>query len=101
VIDSKTYPSLKLKVQELSLIYRDLKISKSRALRAYQNLLVDNIKPAHPDAVRVLKAQMKNDISRLRQKLVRNISKKLRGIRAKKEEEPGVVLCIQEAPRRG
>ena len=56
LITKKNYSGLKLTVQELNLIQRDLKINKSRILRSYQCLLIDHIKPAHPDAVRVLKA---------------------------------------------
>ena len=56
LITKQNYSGLKLTVQELNLIQWDLKINKSRILRSYQWLLIDHIKPAHPDAVRVLKA---------------------------------------------
>lgn len=55
VLTKQNYQGLTLNTHEIELINKDLKISRSRVIKAYQNLLVNNIKPAHPDVVRELR----------------------------------------------
>ena len=81
---------------EIETIKGDLKINRSRTLRHFSNLLIDNIKPAHPDHVRELKELIRNQVSRIRQKIVnRHCSKQVARSSGKKTEEENVVQCIQ------
>lgn len=94
-ITKKNFGTMKLSMLEIETIKRDLKINRSRTLRHFQNLLIDNIKPAHPDHVRELKELIRSQVSRIRQKLVNKQCSKQVKKTGKKVEEENVIQCIQ------
>lgn len=75
VLTKQNYQGLKLRTQEVELIVKDLKIPRGRVLKAYQNLLIMNIKPAHPDSIRELKNKIKQDVSKVKAKIVKKAQK--------------------------
>ena len=70
------------------MILADLKISKQRTLKHFQAILIDKMKPAHPDQMRALKEEIRTDVSRVRAKIVNSIMLK----QTRKEET--IVQCI-------
>lgn len=59
-------PKSGLTMTEIEVIKTNLKISRSRVLKHYENMMIERIKPGHPEKVRALKEQIRNKVSRIR-----------------------------------